>query len=55
MVPIKGVLMQFRKDEVIFLLGAGASVDAKIPASCGMIATPFMEFKKSRVIIPVRG
>ncbi len=29
--------MQFRKDEVIFLLGAGASVDAKIPASCGMI------------------
>lgn len=29
--------MQFRKDEVIFLLGAGASVDAGIPASCGMI------------------
>lgn len=30
--------MQFRKDEVIFLLGAGASVDAGIPASCGMIS-----------------
>jgi len=29
--------MQFRKDEVIFLLGAGASVDANIPASYGMI------------------
>ncbi len=29
--------MQFRKDEIIFLLGAGASVDAGIPASCGMI------------------
>ncbi|WP_136513639.1 SIR2 family protein [Geomonas edaphica] len=30
--------MEFRKDEVIFLLGAGASVDAGIPASCGMIS-----------------
>lgn len=29
--------MQFRKDEIIFLLGAGASVDAGIPASCDMI------------------
>lgn len=29
--------MQFLKDEIIFLLGAGASVDAGIPASCGMI------------------
>jgi len=29
--------MVFKKDEIIFLLGAGASVDAGIPASCGMI------------------
>jgi len=29
--------MSFRRDEIIFLLGAGASVDAKIPASYQMI------------------
>ena len=29
--------MTFKKDELIFLLGAGASVEAGIPASCGMI------------------
>jgi hypothetical protein len=29
--------MIFAKDEIVFLLGAGASVDAKIPASRGMI------------------
>ncbi len=27
----------FKKDEIIFLMGAGASVDAGIPTSCGMI------------------
>jgi NAD-dependent SIR2 family protein deacetylase len=27
--------MKFRKDEIIFLLGAGASVEADIPASRG--------------------
>jgi len=30
--------MAFKKDELIFLLGAGASVEAGIPASCGMIS-----------------
>ena len=30
--------MMFKKDEVIFLVGAGSSVDAGIPASCGMIS-----------------
>ena len=29
--------MMFKKDEIIFLVGAGASIDAKIPASRGMI------------------
>lgn len=29
--------MILKKDEIVFLLGAGASVDANIPASCGMI------------------
>jgi hypothetical protein len=29
--------MIFKKDEIVFLMGAGASVDAKIPTSCGMI------------------
>ena len=30
--------MAFKKDELIFLLGAGASVEAGIPASYGMIS-----------------
>lgn len=29
--------MTFKQNEVVFLLGAGASVDAGIPTSCGMI------------------
>lgn len=29
--------MSFNRDEIVFLLGAGASVDAGIPASCDMI------------------
>ena len=37
MVSMKGRAVTFRKDEVIVLLGAGASVDAGIPHSAAMV------------------
>lgn len=57
--------MIFNRDEIVFLLGAGASVDAGIPASCDMISklegllasekswkefTPLYNFVKSAII-----
>ena len=57
--------MIFNRDEIVFLLGAGASVDAGIPASCDMIKklelllakepswekfTPLYNFVKSAII-----